>query len=272
MEDEGVPCHRCGYDLRGLDEHARCPECGAAVALSRRGEQLRFSDPRWLRAIRGGCHVMVLADLAQLVAALAEVLRLARPLSPMLIAADAITVGGIWLVTRADPSGRGEASYGRARRLTRILATATAGATMVASLTEFTFALPRPLHLALDALQVAAGACAVVGVRLSYAYFRGLVMRIPSVALARRADALGKAMAAVQGVFVAYAAVLFVRNARGVAIPVGAVTIIFACGGLIALILLVILIVAEMGFLVTLAGSLTRQLDTAADSGADRER
>jgi hypothetical protein len=238
--------------------------------MSRRGDQLRFSDADWLRLIRGGCHVLVLADVVQVLAVIAEVTRLAGQLSPMLILADAITVGGIWLITRPDPSGRGEASYGRARRLTRVLAVVTACASTFVTLTEFTFALPPTLHVAFDAVYVAAGACAVVGVRLAYVYFRGLVMRIPSLPLAMRARTIGNAMVIVQGVLVAYAAVLFVTQARGVAIPMGGPMIVFTCGGLIALILLVILIVAEMGFLVTLAGSITRQLETA--SAADSPR
>ena len=37
VSDEALPCLECGYDLRGLDAHGSCPECGELIALSTRG-------------------------------------------------------------------------------------------------------------------------------------------------------------------------------------------------------------------------------------------
>ncbi len=38
-----VSCLTCGYNLRSLLPDQTCPECGAAVAESLRGDQLRSS-------------------------------------------------------------------------------------------------------------------------------------------------------------------------------------------------------------------------------------
>jgi len=48
VSDEALPCLECGYDLRGLDAHGSCPECGELIALSTRGNALRNADPLYL--------------------------------------------------------------------------------------------------------------------------------------------------------------------------------------------------------------------------------
>ncbi|MCH9035577.1 MAG: hypothetical protein IID42_13930, partial [Planctomycetes bacterium] len=64
--DADVPCTHCGYNLRGLAEGGRCPECGTAIAQSSHGNLLSAADPAWLqRVYRGqalvcaGCVVLV---------------------------------------------------------------------------------------------------------------------------------------------------------------------------------------------------------------------
>ena len=52
-----VPCHRCTYNLRGLRPDGRCPECGAPVQVSLRGERLRFADPIWLKQLSLGARM-----------------------------------------------------------------------------------------------------------------------------------------------------------------------------------------------------------------------
>ncbi len=51
---EDVACVHCGYNLRGLSGDGRCPECFEKVAVSLRGNLLKYADTAWLRKLRFG--------------------------------------------------------------------------------------------------------------------------------------------------------------------------------------------------------------------------
>lgn len=53
-------CLVCGYSLRGLDWSGVCPECGAAVDRSLRGDPLRNADPTYLKRLRLGSRMLML--------------------------------------------------------------------------------------------------------------------------------------------------------------------------------------------------------------------
>ena len=57
---EGSQCITCGYDLRGLEIDSSCPECGAAIELSMRGDRLSLSDPAWIAKLAKGQSLLVL--------------------------------------------------------------------------------------------------------------------------------------------------------------------------------------------------------------------
>ncbi|MBT8484759.1 MAG: hypothetical protein KJO43_04205 [Phycisphaerae bacterium] len=60
-----VPCRSCGFNLRGLAPDGRCPECGAPVGRSIRGDHLIYSDPSYLDSLRLGIVCILISAIIQ---------------------------------------------------------------------------------------------------------------------------------------------------------------------------------------------------------------
>lgn len=56
-------CLSCGYDLAGLPESGRCPECASPIERSLRGNLLRFASSAYLRTLRTGATLVLVASL-----------------------------------------------------------------------------------------------------------------------------------------------------------------------------------------------------------------
>ncbi len=91
--DADLLCARCGYNLRTLPPESVCPECAHPVRESRRPRRLQHADVKWLRTVRWGVWLAMVAYLATRVAQSAVERCLAGLLSIM----------AIILVTQGEP-------------------------------------------------------------------------------------------------------------------------------------------------------------------------
>lgn len=58
--EQDIACIHCGYNLRALYPDGRCPECGAAIGESLRGDLLKFADAGWLERLAFGIRLKLL--------------------------------------------------------------------------------------------------------------------------------------------------------------------------------------------------------------------
>jgi len=120
-----VPCRHCGYNLRGLRQDSRCPECGVPVSLAIHGDLLSYADPGWVAGLaRGTTYILWGVLITLLVAVLNVGLEHLAAIPAAVTAGVALFAGlvgfyGAWLLTARDPSGIGEDPYVTARKIVR---------------------------------------------------------------------------------------------------------------------------------------------------------
>lgn len=159
-----VPCRKCGYDLRGLNQMGLCPECGTPVGLSVNGDLLRYSDPAWLARVVQGIGLILWGILVSIVLSIVGALfaRLS-PIAPQLLVTIGSIMGfvGTWMMTSPDPSGIGEDGKLRARQIVRI-AVAAAFASQLMQLLSTIVSRTIDIHLAVTILAIPLGIVAVI--------------------------------------------------------------------------------------------------------------
>src|SRR5688572_1575750 len=121
LVNSDLPCHKCGYNLRGLALDGRCPECGTPVGTSARGELLRYADPAWVAKLVRGLRLILWGVLAAIVAAAGGTCVFGETLLAEIVgfAGGLVNVYGAWLLTEPNPGSFGEDHTVTARKIVR---------------------------------------------------------------------------------------------------------------------------------------------------------
>ncbi|MBU0617853.1 MAG: hypothetical protein KKI02_09060 [Planctomycetes bacterium] len=206
-------CRRCGYNLRGLREDGRCPECGTAIGLSTRGDLLRFAEPEWVDKLARGVRYILWGIVLQIVigglvgCATGFYGQSAAVAGVVALIAGLLRIYGGWLLTSPDPSRIGEDRHITTRKTVRagLIAGVFGDVTDVAELT-----LPPVAWLTamFGLASVVLGLVWAVGVFALFAYVAKLSERIPEPKLVSFARFMRWAWAAGLGISVVVIALL----------------------------------------------------------------
>lgn len=197
---QDVACSHCGYNLRGLPSHGRCPECDAENDLSLRGDYLYYANAEWVLRLSRGARLAALGvgigivDIA-LVFFFHAAVEIGW-LSVGWIVAGLLFVAGAWQMTQPDPSGNGESLYGTARQIARVC--------LAIGLIEAVLRFPIQPTLTKNALSLATlnlmlRIVTLIGQIALLNYLSKLAVRIPAWDLSRRARRLAWVFAGMFG-------------------------------------------------------------------------
>jgi hypothetical protein len=175
---DDLHCRSCGYNLRGLSDSGRCPECDAPIDRSSHGDLLHYSDPRWLWTVARGFRILNFSIALGLLALIGIVifgrvagLRWVMPASILMV--GTVMAVGIWLATEREPAAADQEPVLSSRRLVRSLVLAAillqAGGIAIASWSRSSSA----------SVRLAALAMIIGGLICGFRYAASLGRRIP---------------------------------------------------------------------------------------------
>lgn len=207
------PCLACGYSLKGLRAEDQCPECGRAVALSLRGNLLKYSSAEYVASLHRGVFLVQAGIIAQVLWRIGSIVWMAvagasggRRGMPVGFYASGQFVGlvvsfasvlGWWLLSSPDPAYVGSDDGSTARKVVRVTVVIAGVAALLpliagqANLTPLLrgAALTRVLSAALLAMAASLAAW-VVWYFAAMRYLVWLAPRVPDDRVARRAKLL----------------------------------------------------------------------------------
>lgn len=181
------PCVRCGYNLRGLQREATCPECGTPVERSLLGNYLRFADPDWVKKLSLGTSLMLWNIVIVVVLNLLGQFFSAFSVLPYEIevgiglVASGLATAAVFLVTTQEPAisiTEDTVTLRKAVRASALIAFAGAVFEVGPTYLEET-------TLVLISVQLIGGLANLFMTIGQFVYFRRFALRIPDEDLAR---------------------------------------------------------------------------------------
>ena len=204
---EDVTCRHCAYNLRGLALDGHCPECDMAIEQTLHGFLLRFSDPAWLKRLRSGLTLLIVAIFAALVVGVLFGLGYAFAVGymgemPVLVGSVLLLLfGGLgcmqliayWRITSPEPSPIHEENPLSARHLARIGLMLAAGSGLLGLALDpgvymmaSTEGVDAPVKAAVAwALGLVESGSGLLGLFALFIYGRSIASRFPADKLAK---------------------------------------------------------------------------------------
>jgi hypothetical protein len=212
-----VPCLSCGYNLRGLSDSGRCPECGTPIVRSLMGNLLEFSSANYIESLRRGATIVKASILLSIISTLlllllsilnAAVVTASGALHTAIQTAYGVAAvvclgssvafyAGWWLLSDPDPAIVGSETGATHRRVLRVTAAAGAATTALSSVAQL--GAPAPASAAMPGgvigtITMAAGIAGTIAWIVMYfasmRYARWLAPRLPDPWVDARAKLL----------------------------------------------------------------------------------
>lgn len=186
-----LPCTSCGYNLRGLSQAGRCPECGQPIDQSLRGDLLRYTSLHWLKSVRSGIDwIFVALALAVAVSAFHVLRFLYGPagiwmfISLLMVMEGVPRLLAIWLITSPEPRVSFAEQQVNWRWVVRVCAAMSLALLMLIHIDVWRWSVAQhrvPLLMVFTMSSVA-GFVAIFGY---FAYAEKLAKRVPDLRLAK---------------------------------------------------------------------------------------
>lgn len=201
-------CTACGYNLVGLPDNSKCPECGKSIAESLRGDLLLHANPDHVRTLRLGAslifwgslltalmwivQLVVTINFGRAASATSGVSALSWPavlifLGLAQLAVALVTLFGWWKLCTLDPAYNAARNASQSRLWIRVLLCIALACKLI---TSFGLLAGQPFSGFASIIGIVAGVVSLTRFFFEMSYIRWLAPRLSSDSLAKSAARL----------------------------------------------------------------------------------